>query len=57
MKFGYIVFAKFLLFSHGGLARGLGGVYRRTGFILMENSNFLNKTAKIGNVHTTFVDV
>jgi hypothetical protein len=48
MKFGYIVFAKFLLFSHGGLARGLGGVYRRTGFILMENSNFLNKTAKIG---------
>jgi hypothetical protein len=48
MKFGYIRFAKFLLFSHGGLAKGLGGVYRRTGILLMENSNFLNKPAKIG---------
>jgi hypothetical protein len=35
-------------FSHRGLARGLGGVYRRTWFILMENSNFRNKPAKIG---------
>jgi hypothetical protein len=48
MKFGYIFVVKFLPFSHGGLARGLGGVYRRTGFILMKNSNFLNKPAKIG---------
>jgi hypothetical protein len=29
MKFGYIVFAKFLLFSHGGLARGLRGVLQK----------------------------